>query len=298
VMNLVSNSTFETAGTAGWFSWDGSLSATTARAHTGSKSLLVSNRAGNGPAATSLTSAVLPGKSYDVSFWVTIGGAAQANVNLTQAVECDGVPQFNWIASPKAVTDGIWTELTGKLVVPACNVTNVLVYAEGPPGGVDLYVDDVSVLAPLAANLLPDGAFETATGTGSWFSWDGTLSTNTLLFHGGAQSLRVSNRSGNGPAARNVTSLVTPGKTHQVTFWVSITGATSANVNTTSKVRCQGGTDQYNWIAAPQAVAANSWVELSAPLAIPNCTIEEVLIFAEGPPGGVDLYVDDVVLAP
>jgi hypothetical protein len=294
-MNLIANGTFE-SGTAGWFSWDGTLSSSPARAHGGARSLLLADRAGNGPAATSLTALVTPGESYDVSFWVTIGGAAQANVNLTQKIECDGTAQYGWLAAPVAVSDGVWVELTGTLDVPDCNLTDLLIYAEGPPGGVDLYVDDVSVLAPLPSNLLPDGDFEG--GVGAWFSWDGTLATNTTLVHGGAQSLAVTGRAGNGPAARNVTGLVTPGASHEVTFWVSITGAASASVNTTSKIQCAGEDAQYGWIAAPQTVNENQWVELSAPLNVPDCTLEEVLIYAEGPPGGVNLFLDDVVLAP
>jgi endo-1,4-beta-xylanase len=295
VVNLVANGTFESS-TAGWFSWDGTLSTTTTRAHGGSRSLLVSNRAGNGPAATSLTGVVTAGRSYDVSFWVSIGNAAQANVNLTQAVACDGVQQFAWMANPVPVLDGQWVELRGRLNMPNCNVTGVNIYAEGPPGGVDLYVDDVAVYAPATQNLLSDGEFESSTG--AWFSWDGALSTTTTIKHGGARSLRVSGRSGNGPAARNVTSLVTPGKTHQVSFWVSITGAASANVNTTTKLQCQGQDATFSWIAAPVAVNDSQWVQLSGPINVPNCALQEVLIYAEGPPGGVDLYVDDVVLAP
>ncbi len=48
----------------------------------GSQCLKVSDRPGNGPAATTITSVVTPGTSYQVSPWVSIAGAAQANVLL------------------------------------------------------------------------------------------------------------------------------------------------------------------------------------------------------------------------
>jgi hypothetical protein len=293
--NLVANGDFETD-VSGWFTWDGALSSTDTRAHGGSRSLLLTNRSGNGPAATSLTTAVTPGGSYDVSFWVSVGGTTEANVNLTQKIECDGVAQYSWLANPVAVADGEWVELTGTLVVPDCNLTDLLLFVEGPPGGVDVYLDDVSVRAPFVANLLSDGNFESSVG--AWFTWDGSLSTTDMLAHDGSRSLLVAGRSGNGPAARNVTSLVTPGASHQLTFWVSITGAPSASVNTTSKIQCEGSDAQYGWVVSPVTVTEGDWAELSAPLVVPDCILAEVLIYAEGPPGGVDLYVDDVVLAP
>ncbi len=294
-LNLVDNSDFE-SNAEGWFSWNGTLATTTARAHSGFQSLVVTGRSGNGPAATSLTSAVAANTTYQTSFWVSIGGAPSANVNLTTKIQCGDTADYLPLTGSVTVNDGEWVQLTGSFTVPDCELTDLLVYAEGPPGGVDLYVDDVSVLAPLGGNLLSDGDFES--GIGSWFSWDGTLMTTTALVHGGSQSLVVSGRSGNGPAARNVTSLVDPATSHQVTFWVSVSGDEAANVNTTSKIVCDGEDATYSWIASPQAVAPGEWVELSAPLDLPDCALSEVLIYAEGPPGGVDVYVDDVVLSP
>ncbi len=118
---------------------------TSARAHGGSKSLLFSNRVGNGPIAHSLLGTVTAGKSYQVSMWTTIGGAASASVNMTQAIGCDGVDSYAWLANPVTVSDGSWVKLTGTLNVPNCNLTNLLVYLEGPGTGVDLYVDDALV---------------------------------------------------------------------------------------------------------------------------------------------------------
>ncbi|MET0791290.1 MAG: carbohydrate binding domain-containing protein, partial [Polyangiaceae bacterium] len=115
------------------------------RAHGGAQSLLFSNRVGNGPIARSLLGIAQPGKSYQVSMWTSIGGAATANVNMTQAIGCDGVDSYAWLANPVAVADGSWVKLSGTLNVPNCNLTNLLVYLEGPGTGVDLYVDDAVV---------------------------------------------------------------------------------------------------------------------------------------------------------
>lgn len=296
LVNLVPNGTFESS-TSGWFSWDGTLSATSARAHGGTKSLLVSGRSGNGPAATDVTTLVTRGQNYAASFWVTIGGAAQADVNLTQKIVCDGNETYSWVASPVTVGDGDWVELSGTLSVPDCDVTQVLLYAEGPPGGVDLYVDDVSVLAPQPDNLLSDGTFES--GVGGWFSWDGTLATTATRAHGGAQSLVSTDRSGSGgPIAHSLTALVTPGETYQASFWVSIGGAANASVQLTRKFQCEGEDASYAQVGDAATVADGDWVQVAGSFTVPSCTLADVLLYAEGPPAGVDLYIDDAVVSP
>jgi hypothetical protein len=292
--NVIANGDFETNAN-GWFSWAGTVSTTTQSAEKGAQSLKVSNRPGNGPAATTITSAVVPGTSYQVSFWVSIAGAPQANVNLTQKIQCSGgSAQYSWLANPVAVQEGQWVELKGTLNVPNCTLSEVTIYAEGPGAGIDLLIDNVSVRAPVTVNLIPDGTFES--GVGGWSTWNGTLSTTTARAHGGSSSLVSTNRTGNGPVARSLMGLVTPGKTYQVTFWVSVGNAASANVNLTSKLQCQGGSAAYSWVANPTAVTDGSWVKLSGALAVPSCTLADALIYAEGPGAGVDLYVDDVTL--
>jgi endo-1,4-beta-xylanase len=293
--NVIQNGDFESDAN-GWFSWAGSVGVTSSTSVTGTQSLRVSNRPSNGPAATNLTGAVVRNTSYQVSVWVTIEGAAQADVNLTQKIACDGVESYSWLASPLPVQQGQWVELKGTLVVPDCNVTELLIYAEGPPAGVDLLLDNVSARAPAVANALPDGTFES--GIGSWFSWDGTLATSTARAHGGSQSAALTNRTGNGPIARSLASLVTPGRSYAVSAWTSIGGAATADVNLTSKIECQGASANYGWLASPITVADGAWVRLAGTLTVPDCTLADLLVYAEGPGAGIDLYLDDVALAP
>jgi endo-1,4-beta-xylanase len=293
--NVIANGDFE-SNADGWFTWSGTMGITTASAHKGSHALVVTDRPGNGPAATTITGAVVPGTSYQVSFWVSIAGAAEANVNLTQKIRCSGgADEYSWLASPVAVQQGQWVELTGTLAVPDCALSEVTIYAEGPGAGIDLLVDDVSARAPAATNLIPDGTFESSVG--SWFSWDGVLSTTTALAHGGSRSLVSTGRAGNGPVARSLMGLVEPGKTYQVSFWVAVGNAASADVNLTRKFSCDGQSDSYSWVVNPTAVASGTWVQLTGTMAVPSCTLTDALIYAEGPGAGVDLYVDDVTLS-
>lgn len=295
--NLMPNGSFETD-TSGWFSWNGgTLSATTARAHSGSRSLLVGGRTGNAPAATNITSVVKPGTTYDVSFWVSIGNAATANVNVTRKIVCDGQTSYAWLVNPVAVADGQWAELKGSLTIPSCtNLSEVQIYAEGPPAGVDLYVDDVTLYAPVVTNLLSEGTFESSSS--GWFTWgSGTLALTSTRANSGSRSLALTGRTGNSPMVRSLMGLVTPGKSYQVSLWASIGGAATANVNVTQKVGC-AGSDSYSWLINPVAISNGGWVQLTGTLNVPNCTLTDLLLYAEGPGAGVDMYLDDVVVSP
>jgi GH35 family endo-1,4-beta-xylanase len=141
--NLVANSDFE-SGSAGWFSWSGGVvSSTESRAHSGFRSLVVTNRSSNAPAATSLTNAVAAGRSYTVSAWVSIGGLDSGQVNVTRKLLCDGAASYSWLGQV-SVKDGEWREITGTLDIPDCDRTELILYAEGAIGA-NLYVDDVVV---------------------------------------------------------------------------------------------------------------------------------------------------------
>jgi endo-1,4-beta-xylanase len=294
--NIVANGTFE-SGTSGWYTYSGVASATTARAHSGARSLLIGNRTGNAPAVTDLTSVVTKGASYSASFWVSIGNAASANVNLTQKVTCDGVTSYSWFANPVTINDGQWVELKGTLNIPTCaNLSEFQIFAEGPAASVDMYVDDVNVSIPTITNLLSDGTFESSLG--SWFTWgSGTLAVTSARAHGGSKSLSFSNRVGNGPIARSLMGIVQPGKSYTVSMWTSIGGAASAQVNMTSALGCNGS-DSYAWLVNPTTVADGAWVKMTGTLNLPNCNLTNALVYLEGPGTGVDMYVDDAVVSP
>jgi hypothetical protein len=107
--------------------------------------LLVSG-SGTGPAATALDSVIEAGASYHVSFWVTVGRVPTAQVNLTCALNCNGVTNYLWLANAPAVVNGTWTQLSGSFSIPGnCGAPKAQIYAEGSGANVDLYVDNVSV---------------------------------------------------------------------------------------------------------------------------------------------------------
>ncbi|HSC67760.1 MAG TPA: endo-1,4-beta-xylanase [Cellvibrio sp.] len=294
--NLISNGNFESGNTSGWFSWGGTITADTLNPHNGSYALKLGNRSGNGPAAYSLKSLVKPGGKYAVKLWASIAGAASANVNITSKIGCAGTDSYSWLVSPVTINNGQWVELSGQLNVPQCDLTDLLIYAEGPAGGIDIYLDDVSAREIVTANLVSNGDFELGNVNG-WSSWAGTVSATTEIAQSGSYSLKLSGRSGNGPAVyNNVKPLLTAGKTYSVSMGVTIRGAATAPVNITRKLTC-GSATTYSWVANTPAVAENTWSTLKGDLTIPaDCVINDFIIYAEGPAGGIDLFVDDVVI--
>jgi len=314
VVNLVANGDFETDATS-WYTWGtGTLAVTDERAHGGAQSLALTGRTNNSPLVTDLAG-VEAGGAYPVSFWVSIAGAAQADVNITQKVSCvdeldededgatdDLIDHYSWLVSPTTIPEDEWVELRGTLVVNDCNVAGVSVYAEGAQVDdvyADIFIDDVTVLATAPGNLLTDGDFES--GLGSWSTWDGTLAISTDLFHGGAQSVVNTGSTGGGPIVRSLTSLFSPGDNLNVSLWATITGQPEAQVHITRKFECADPEEQvgeiYSWIAGPVNVAEGEWVELSGSETLPDCALADVLVYAEKEDGlEVDFYVDDAVV--
>ena len=187
--NIVSNGSFE-SGTNGWFTYNGgTLSASTDRAHGGTKSLLVANRSNNAPAAIDLTSAVKPGNNYPFSLWASVRAADGTSkaINITQATTCkaaDGTSStsYNWIAGPKTLagdSSWAWTQFSGTVAVPNCALTQLQLFVEGGAGA-DLFVDDVQILdnSGSSSNLITDGTFES--GQGAWGGFGYTTLSNRV----------------------------------------------------------------------------------------------------------------------
>ncbi|MGE5785422.1 MAG: endo-1,4-beta-xylanase [Myxococcales bacterium] len=304
--NIITDSDFEQGTKDGWSTWaTGAIANTTARAVSGTHGLIMSGRTGNSPLVQSLTSKVVPGKTYKASVWATIGGAASASAYVTTAIQCAGgsttYGRLGGWSNSKTVADGTWLEFSGDIVVPDCPLANVAMWLEGPEANVDLYIDHVSVRQQTTQNVINNGTFES--GTSGWSTWGGAvLSASTARFHGGAQSLLLSNRTSNSPALTDITSVVKPGTSYPFTLWVSINSpdGSSKAINVTQATTCvdASGTASttYNWVGGPVTVANGaSFTQIAGTVAVPNCTLKQLLFWVEGGAGS-DLYVDDVQL--
>lgn len=163
--NIIANPSCA-SGTSPWYTFGANggtptLIATTAFSADGGSSCWVSNRQASfqGPTQDIQTSLV-PGQTYALSAQVMVrasgdadaSGTVEAQVQITVVYSCqvDGAasdPIYLQLASTTA-TDSTWTLMTGSLTAPTCPLGGAFIfYFEGPPSGVDLLVQDVS-LAP------------------------------------------------------------------------------------------------------------------------------------------------------
>jgi hypothetical protein len=167
----------------------------------------------------------------------------------------------------------------------------------------DLYrVNPVGELQPVEpcfcsetqAELVTNQGFET--NTSGWTAMFGaTIATSTTQEHGGARSLRISNRTQGTwqGASYNLLGQAVPGETLTANLWARVEGDPSEPVYFTQRSVCQGASTVYTRIA--EATATNTgWVQLNGTVAVPNCTLTELVVYAEGPRTNVVLYIDDV----
>jgi GH35 family endo-1,4-beta-xylanase len=292
--NLVGNSSLE-AGLDGW-SPQGpvQLSTETESAHTGLRSVRASGRADTwqGP-RFDVSALVAPERSYDVSVWASVDGAASADVRLTAQVACAGAAdQFLPIGSATA-TSGGWVELAGSVTVPACDGQSVALYVEGPAAGVDILVDDLALREQPLPNLIPNGDFES--GTAGWFPFGPTTIGTTSESHGGSQAAIVSGRTDTWQGiAMDITSRVAARGAYRAEAYIKV-DAPSAPVRLTAAITCAG--QPQSFVSIGGATADDSdFVRVSGTLNVPNCSLTSVVMYAEGPAAGVSMIVDDVAM--
>lgn len=144
--NLVLNPGFE-SGTTSWGAWGGTtLTASTAQAHSGTRSMLVQNRTAtwNG-VYQSMLGVIQPGTNYSISAWVRTASGNNETVLLTmQKVDGSGTSYAN-IATVTANSTN-WTQLLGGYTLSVNGtLTNLNFYMEGPAAGVSFYADDFTV---------------------------------------------------------------------------------------------------------------------------------------------------------
>ncbi len=292
--NYIPNSSFE-SGTDGWTSWGGSLTASAAEAHSGLRSVRLSDRTGNylGP-VIDLKNLVRPG-GFDVSAYARVSGSASEPAKITAQVICSGEdPAYETVAEGTA-TDSGWLNLAGEIEVPDCALDALNLYVEGPAAGVDLYVDDVAVReqdSGLGPELLQNTGFEN--NLDWWFPWGAaTVAQSTDAAHSGLGSGYVTARANNFDGlATNLQGSVEPGVTYQASGWVLLDGAETAEAVLTAAYECNGEGLQFARIA--QAAASDSaWTLVKGSIEVPDCPLTAFFFYAEGPAPGISFYFDD-----
>lgn len=304
--NIIPNPGFE-SGTQGWFGWGPTQLAVTSDAHSGAQAVRGTGRTDswNG-IATNLTALVQAGRQYTGSAWVKLAGASSSDVFMTAQVVCAGenggapVTSFLRVAGATA-NDSSYVELAGGVTLPDCDITTMNLYVEGPPAGADILLDDVTFspvpLPPPSDNLLQNGDFES--GSSGWFGFGpAVVSATSARANSGTQSGLAANRLANWQGiATNLLGIIEPGASYDASAFVSVSSASDV-VNLTLQLACDGQPASFTQVASGTA-NATGWLELTGSFSVPaTCgAVTTATFYAEGPPAGVDIYLDDVTLS-
>jgi GH35 family endo-1,4-beta-xylanase len=142
--NLLTNPGFEYGSSAGWTSWDCTLSVATDPVHSGDYSLLIHDRSESwqGP-VQSLLGKLQDGVTYHVSAWVRLDNVVSDEIGITIRQTDSAGSNYFHVAQDTAYQDR-WIELTGEFMLEINgSLTELILYIEGPAPGVNFYVDDI-----------------------------------------------------------------------------------------------------------------------------------------------------------
>jgi endo-1,4-beta-xylanase len=145
------STTFEDGGLDGWSSRAGcTLTNTTADAHSGSHSLLVTNRVADfdGP-QISVNNKMYVGSEYAISVWVKLGPSATTSDTLRVSLQTTlaGTTSFHTVVGNTAVPLNTWVQLTipNYAMSSAYDPGQAFLYVESNSGTQGFYIDDFTL---------------------------------------------------------------------------------------------------------------------------------------------------------
>ena len=163
-------STFESGGTEGWTSRTGNevVANSTADAHTGTRSLLTTNRAQTfqGP-AFNVTNVMFNGSRYRVELWAKLApgqSATQLRVSLQRNLGSFQTT-FHTVVGNTNVTSDAWTMLAATFDDTLAN-SSLSLYVESASGTPSFYIDDfkITFIAPAVAERDIPSVYQTLAG--------------------------------------------------------------------------------------------------------------------------------------
>lgn len=143
--NVLTNPGFEN-GIQGWADRSCKIEAVNSPVHSGKGAAKVSGRYDTWQGIRqTMTDKMVPGKTYKISAWVKLDNAKTATVTVSFEQRDDSGTKYPNVASVTA-TDSNWTFISGNFTLDVNGALGGLdVYFEGPPAGVNFYVDDVNI---------------------------------------------------------------------------------------------------------------------------------------------------------
>ena len=146
--NVLVNPGFE-EGLEGWYDRSCHIEHVTSPVYSGSGSVKVSGRGETWQGIRQpMMDKMVVGETYKISGWVKLENALSATVMISFEQRDDSGTKYP-NAARATVTDKEWTKISGSFTLQADGILAGLdMYFEGPPAGVNFFVDEVEVYGP------------------------------------------------------------------------------------------------------------------------------------------------------
>ncbi|BDZ42412.1 hypothetical protein GCM10025865_17110 [Paraoerskovia sediminicola] len=290
---------------------DADLALTTTEAASGSSSLAVTGRTASWQgAATDVVSTFVAGETYTLDAQVKVpAGTAATTVAATVQESRDGTDDaYTQVASVAVDADG-WATLTGTYVMPDA-LTGAVLYLEAATTGSgdsaaepDFLVDDLGVTGTAGGTGQTEAVLATdfEDGLGGWSArGDGVVADTTTPGHDSGTAALVTNRTEEWHGlAHDVTSLIEPGSTYQVSAWVKLGPDEdgTADIGLSVQRTAADGGDSFDNVATAAGATADDWVQITG--TYQPGPFESATLYVEMPYQSADLrpiVVDDVLV--
>jgi len=309
---------FEDGSAEGWTSFNGATApvATTAAAYSGSHSLLTTTASGGqGGPSINVGGVLLAGAKYTITGYVQLtSGESASNANFTIArrdPSCSGGTCYDTIGTYEVpVSDSGWAQIGGSYTVSTTE-TALTLYAQlvNNSTAQSFYLDDVVIIetapppggTPVATYTWSDG------GLDGWTPFGSPTLTNSappvLDSAGDTHALLTSNRTATymGPSLNLLSLNLAAGATYQVTGYVLLAAADSANPTVTLSTQTAdcATTGAYANIATSGPLSATAWTKVQGTFSFSNLPgpPTTLVLYAQSSSATDAFYLSDVTIS-
>lgn len=215
-------------------------------------------------------------------------------------------PNFNWVANTTINATG-WTTVTGTYTLPdGVDPATAQIYigSANQSGPYTILIDDILITAPDSGgggtevintdfeNGLDDWVLRVADSTPA------TLVLTETESHSPTHAALVTDRDGQGDGiGRDVTGLMQPGRTYNISAWVKFAAGSPADTIWLSMRRTNGGADSYDTVGQFADIPGDEWRQITATYQM-GAAEGAFLYFETSWPDGTaaPFLVDDVVV--
>ncbi|KAJ3672826.1 hypothetical protein LUZ60_006200 [Juncus effusus] len=252
-----------------------------------------------------VTDKIAPDVKYEISSFVRVCGEIHEStiVQATLKLENhDNSTNFLCIGRV-SVSKEKWEKLEGSFALKTVP-KRVVFYLEGPPPGVDLLIDSVSVSYKKEENVNIISNYDFSDGIKAWrpnnchayvaSDWSGQVSG--IQGHFGNNYAVATKRTQNWQGLeQDITAKVKPGVQYYVFALVRVFGENVGDhVDVTATVRLEGFGGEIDYLFVNKVSAGKErWEKLEGSFALKSVH-KSVVFYLEGPPAGVDLLIDCV----